>query len=113
MRRGSIWWVDLGEPQGSGPGFERPCVIVSAKDFNDSSLATVIIVMLTSNLKYSDQPGNFRVPTSQTGLDRPSVLLISQIFTVDRRKLLGKIGRLPDDLVQKLNASLKLVLGLT
>ena len=37
VRRGSVWWVDLGEPQGSAPGLQRPVVVISADVFNRSA----------------------------------------------------------------------------
>ena len=53
LRRGQIWWADLGEPQGSQPGYRRPVLIVQEDHFNQSRLATVIVLSLTSNLAFS------------------------------------------------------------
>ena len=49
MKRGEIWWADVGEPSGSEPGFRRPAVIVSANSFNATPIRTVIVVFLTTN----------------------------------------------------------------
>jgi mRNA interferase MazF len=51
IRQGEIYWVDFGEPIGSMPGFERPCVIVQNSVFNASGIATVIVAAITSNLR--------------------------------------------------------------
>ena len=56
--QGDVWWADLPEPTGSGPGFRRPIVVVQSDDLNRSRLATVVCAPLTSNLKYADAPGN-------------------------------------------------------
>ena len=54
MRRGEIWWASLPEPSGSGPGFRRPLLIVSANSFNDSRISTVVAAVITSNLRLAD-----------------------------------------------------------
>ena len=113
MRRGEFWWGDLGKPRGSAPGFERPCLIISANDFNITGISTVIVATLTSKLKYAALPGNFLVLAKHTGLGGPSVVNLTQLATVDKRFLLRKIGQLPDVLLPELEASLQLVLGLT
>ena len=52
-----VWWADLPEPTGSGPGFRRPVVVVQGDALNRSRIATVVCVPLTSNLKWADAPG--------------------------------------------------------
>lgn len=56
--RGEIWWANLGEPRGSGPGYRRPVLIVQDDHFNQSDLATVIVLALISNRRYESLPGN-------------------------------------------------------
>ncbi len=112
MRRGDIWWVDFGEPRGSAPGFERPCVVVSANEYNESELNTVVVASMTTNLKWEHAPGNFRVLARQSGLRKPSVVLVAQISTVDRRDVKRRAGRLADELWPRLDLGLRLALGL-
>ncbi len=112
MRRGEIWWVDLGVPRGSGPGFLRPCVIVSSNAFNESAIDTIVVASMSSNLRLADMRGNFRVPARLSGLSKPSVVVVSQLTTIDKDEPKQKIGRLPDVLLPRLNAGLQMVLGL-
>ena len=58
IRRGEVWWADLGDPRGSGPGFRRPMLVVSSDTFNRSKIATVVCAVITSNLRLADAPGN-------------------------------------------------------
>ena len=67
---------------------------------------------MTSNLRLADMRGNFRVPARLSGLSKPSVVIVSQLTTVDKDELKQKIGRLPDILLPKLNAGLQMILGL-
>ena len=58
ISQGEVWWADLGEPTGSGPGYRRPVLVVQGDSFNRSLIATVACVPLTSNLKWAGAPGN-------------------------------------------------------
>ena len=73
VERGDLWWADLGEPDGSEPGFRRPVLIVQADAFNRSRLQTVIAVVLTFNLRLVDAPGNVLMPAKATGLLKDAV----------------------------------------
>ena len=111
VRRAEIWWASLDEPSGSEPGFRRPVVIVSANAFNRSRIQTVIAATVTSNLRLAEAPGNFRLPRSSSGLDRDSVVNVSQLITLDRLFLTERIGRLAARQLESLNDGLKLVLA--
>ena len=112
MRRGEIWWASLPEPSGSGPGFRRPLLIVSANSFNDSRINTVIAAVITSNLRLADAPGNVRLPAKGTGLAKPSVVNVSQVITVDKSFLTGRIGRLTPRLLAEVDDGLRVVLSI-
>lgn len=112
MRRGEIWWGSLPEPTGSGPGFRRPLLIVSANSFNDSRISTVVAAVITSNLRLADAPGNVRLPTKGTGLTKASVVNVSQIITVDKTFLTERIGRLNPRLLAEVDEGLRLVLSI-
>jgi mRNA interferase MazF len=112
IRRGEVWWADLGEPRGSEPGFRRPVLIVQANEFNRSRISTVLVVVLTTNLRLVDAPGNVLVSGKAAGLPRDSVANVSQFVTLDRGYLDERIGRLPARLMASVDAGLKLVLAL-
>ena len=112
MQRGDIWWADFGRPEGSEPGYRRPVLVVQADPFNKSSIATVIVVPLTKNLRLAAAPGNVALGTRQTGLRMRSVANVSQLSVVDRRRLLEKVGTLPHALLQQVEAGLRLILSL-
>ncbi len=107
MNRGEIWWVELSEP-----GYKRPVVIIQADSFNLSKINTIICVVITSNLKLNEAPGNILLPSKTTGLSKDSVINISQIITIDKSMLVEKIGELTSKQLNKLNESLKIVLDI-
>ena len=58
INQGDIYWVDLGEPSASEPGYRHPHVVVQNNIFNRSQIKTVVVCALTSNLKRAQAPGN-------------------------------------------------------
>jgi mRNA interferase MazF len=112
VERGQVWWADLGEPSGSQPGFRRPVLIVQSDAFNRSRLRTVLAVVLTSNLRLVDAPGNVLIPAKSAGLPKDSVANVSQIITVDRDFLGEPAGRVRGQLLKDVENGLRLVLAL-
>ena len=112
MERGQVWWADLDEPAGSAPGFRRPLLIVQNDSFNRSRLRTLIGVVLTSNLRLVEAPGNVLIPARSSGLPKDSVANVSQIITVDRDFLGEPAGRIRGQLLKDIENGLRLVLGL-
>jgi len=112
MQRGEIWWATLPEPVGSEPGYRRPVLVVQSNAFNRSRIATVIVVVITSNLRLAQAPGNVLLPSQSTGLPQESVANVSQVITVDKRFLTERIGKLPQDLLERVESGLHLVLEL-
>ena len=112
IQRGEIWWASLGEPSGSEPGFRRPLVVVQSNDFNRSRINTVLAIVITSNTRLAQAPGNVLLPAKSTGLDRESVANVSQLITVDKASLTEKIGKLTANQMQSVNDGLRLVMSL-
>lgn len=112
ISRGSIVWADLGSPVGSAPAKRRPLVVLSADHFLRSHLATVVAAALTSNTALADLPGNVFVPSSASGLEKDSVVNVTQIVTLDRDGLVESGERIPSYLLAELDTGLRLSLGL-
>ena len=112
IERGEVWWADLGEPDGSEPGYRRPVVIVQSDAFNRSRLRTVIAVVLMTNVRLVEAPGNVLLPAKATGLPKDSAANVSQVITVDRDFLLERAGRIRGQLLQDVDKGLRLVLAL-
>lgn len=109
--QGEIWWADLPDPTGSGPGFRRPVLIVQGDGLNFSQIATAVCVPLTSNLRWADAPGNVLLRARVTGLPKDSVANVSQLLTVDRSQLTERAGKAPRTVLQEVLAGIDVVLG--
>jgi len=69
-------------------------------------------VVLTSNVRLLDAPGNVLVPKAASGLPKDSVANVSQIISLDRDFLAKRTGKLPSRMMAAIDAGLKLVLDL-
>jgi mRNA interferase MazF len=110
MYRGEIWWADLPNPVGSEPVYRRPVLVVQDDVFTQSRINTVIVVIITSNLKLAEAPGNVLLPRIASGLPRESVINVSQILTVDKTFLTERIGSLSKSLQDEVDEGLRMVL---
>lgn len=107
-----MWWAELEAPRGSEPGYRRPLLIVQAGAFNRSRIQTMLGVVLTSNLRLVEAPGNVLVPKRASGLPKDSVANVSQLVTVDRDMLSERVGKLGESVMNAVENGLRLVLDL-
>ena len=110
VRQGDLYWVDVGEPSGSEPGYRRPYVVVQNDVLNASRLRTVVMCSLTSNLRLAAVPGNVLLPAAEGGLPRPSVVNVTQLFTVDKSHLDELIGAVSPPRLDQILAGIRQIL---
>ena len=87
-------------------------LVVSADAFNRSRIKTVTVVAITSNLRLAAAPGNVALAAGSAGLDRDSVVNVSQIVTLDKTDLTKCLGELDGLKVGQIDAGLRLALNL-
>jgi mRNA interferase MazF len=109
INQGDVFWVDLGDPTGSGPGYQHPHVVIQNNLFNQSRINTVLVCALTSNLKRARAPGNVLLDTKEASLSKRSVVVVSQVFTVDKSQLGEHIGTLSRRRVWQILDGIKLL----
>ena len=112
VARGEVWWADLPEPEDSSPGGTRPVLVVQSGSFNRSRIQTIITAVITGNLALADAPGNVEISRRESGLPKASVVNVSQLFTLDRRSLRSRAGRLKPVTMQAVSEGLRLALDL-
>jgi mRNA interferase MazF len=111
ISQGEVWWADLPEPAGSGPGLRRPVVVVQGDAMNRSRIATVVCVPLTSNLRWANAPGNVLFSARLTGLPKDSVANVSQVVALDKSLLTERTGKLSRAKLDLLLSGIDVVLG--
>ena len=99
-------------PKGSEPGYRQPVLIVQSNTFNESKIQTVVVAVVTSNLKLSAAPGNLSIKRKQSGLPRDSVVNVSQVITLNKSFLTEHIGSLSPKLMASVDEGLRMVLSL-
>ena len=109
INQGDVYWIDFGEPCGSGPGYRHPHVVIQNNLFNRSRINTVIVCALTSNLKRAAAPGNVMLNKGEANLTKKSVVNISQVFTVNKHDLVEKIGTLTKNRMNQILSGIKLI----
>ena len=109
--QGEVWWADLGETLGSGPGYRRPVLVVQGDAFNRSAIATVVCVPLTSNVTWAGAPGNVPLKPRDSGLSKESVANVSQVVALDRAVLIERVAKVPAAKLDLVLRGIDLVLG--
>jgi len=107
IHRGDLFWVGPDESCGSVPGVAHPHVVLQDDVFNHSRIATVVVCALTSNLKRATEPGNVRLDPGEGNLTLPSVVVVSQVSSVDKSMLGARIGSLSESRVEQIVAGLR------
>jgi mRNA interferase MazF len=110
IRKGSIYWVDFSPGKGSKPIGRRPGLVVQNNLLNDSKLNTVIVVAITSTLKFGELPGNVALRKGEGNLPKKSVVNMTQIKTVDKNSLKEKIGSLTTQRMAQIYEGMKIIM---
>ncbi len=98
MRRGDVFWIGPDQARGD---YAQPHVVVQDDVFNRSRITTVVVCALTSNLHRVTEPGNVLLELGEGGLPEQSVVVVSQISSVDRTRLGERIGSLSSERVEQ------------
>lgn len=101
------------EPVHSGPGYRRPVLVVQDDEFNESLIKTVIVASITTNLRIATAKGNVLILPQQSGLDKESVINVSQLLTLDKTLLFDLVGELSANKMEQVDIGLLKVLSLT
>jgi mRNA interferase MazF len=112
ISRGSVCWVDLGEPRGSRPAKVRPVLVLQDDAYNSSRLSTTIAAVITSNTAQAAVAGNVFIPASVSGLSKDSVANLTALVTLDKSELEPPVGRVPQHLMDDVDRGLRLILDL-
>jgi mRNA interferase MazF len=105
--RGDLFWIIADPSRGSIPGVPHPYVVVQDDVFNHSRITSVVVCALTSNLHRAQEPGNVLLEPGEGNLSKQSVVVVSQISSVDKCQLGERIGTLSSERVDQILAGLR------
>ena len=112
IRKDSIYWVDFSPGKGSEPFGRRPGLVIQNDILNDSNLNTVIMLAITSTMKFGELPGNVVLKKGEANIPKACVINATQIKSVDKRSIKKKIGTLSTKRMDEVGEGLKLVMNL-
>ena len=112
IKRGDLFWVNLNPARGSEQAGKRPVLVVQ-NDVGNEFAATTIIAPLTTKGFSKAYPTNVKLPKGVAGLRTDSTILLSQIRTIDKSRLEGKIGHLPESYLKEVNEAIRISLGIS
>ena len=109
VKRGELYYADLSPVVGSEQGGVRPVLVVQ-NDTGNKYSPTVIAAAVTSKINKARLPTHIELP-SAFGLAKDSVILLEQIRTIDKKRLMSRIGELPASTMSKVNRAILISLG--
>jgi mRNA interferase MazF len=107
IHRGDVFWIEPDDARGPVPSYSHPHVVVQDDVFNHSRITTVVVCALTSNLHRANEPGNVLLDVGEGNLPQQSVVVVSQISSVDKARLGERLGSLSDTRVDQILAGLR------
>ncbi len=111
IRRGDIFFADLSPVVGSEQGGTRP-VLILQNDIGNQYSPTTIVAAITSQIDKAKLPTHVELPRTPGGLEKDSVVLLEQIRTIDKSRLMEKVTALNDDRMKRVNQAVEISLGL-
>mgnify|MGYP003586305526 CR=1 FL=1 len=111
VKRGDIYYANLSPVVGSEQGGHRPVLIIQ-NDVGNKYSPTVIVAAITSQISKAKLPTHIEISSKQVGIEKDSVILLEQLRTLDKRRLKEKVTHLSEDLMEKVDESIRISLGL-
>jgi mRNA interferase MazF len=111
IRRGDIYFADLSPVIGSEQGGTRPVLIIQ-NDIGNQYSPTTIVAAITSSIEKPKLPTHVEMPAGSGGLEKNSVILLEQIRTIDKSRLMEKVSSLDGDMMARVNQAVEISLGL-
>lgn len=111
IKRGDIFYADLSPVIGSEQGGVRPVVVVQ-NDVGNKYSPTIIVAAITSQLNKAKLPTHVNVDAKMVPLPKNSVILMEQIRTIDKKRLRERIGKFDKNIMDEIDAAIKVSLGI-
>lgn len=107
IHRGDIFWIAPDDSRGPAPSYSHPHVVVQDDVFNHSRISTVVVCALTTNLSKATEPGNVLLEPGEGDLPKQSVVVVSQVSSVEKTRLGERVGALSEARVDEVLAGLR------
>lgn len=112
IRRGDIYWIDLGSRKGSEQQGRRPVLVIQNDTGNQFSPNT-IIAPFTTSIPEKVYPFQVKCSPSESGLGETCLVDLGAIVTIAKTRLRDKCGRLGLKKMLQVDEAIKVSLGLS
>ena len=112
IKQFEIWIADLNPNIGTEPGKTRPVLVVQTNLLNKIPHPSTIICPITTNIKKDSEILRVHIKKGTAKLHRDSDIMIDQIRAIDNKRLIKKIGELPDELTELIKENIQIILDL-
>ncbi len=112
LRKGNIYWVNFSGSSNSSEKDLRPGLVIQNDVLNASRLNTTVVVAITSIPEFGKLPGNVTIEKGIANLPWLGVVNVSQVLSIEKKRIEAEIGALPPTLMVQVYDGLKLVLEL-
>lgn len=109
INRGDIFWLAPDDSRGPAPSYSHPHVVLQEDVFNHSRISTVVVCALTTNLTKAAEPGNIMLDVGEGSLPKQSVVVVSQIASVEKTRLGERVGALSDVRIEQILDGLRFI----
>ena len=107
IRPGNIFWISPNETNRIESDYTHPHVVIQENTSN------VVVCALTSNLKRAKEPGNVLLDEGEANLPRQSVVVVSQVSTVDKTQLGEFVGTLTEQRINQVLVGMRFLQFMT
>ena len=111
IKRGDIYYADLRPVVGSEQGGVRPVLIIQ-NDAGNRHSPTVICAAITSRMNKAKLPTHVELSAAECDITKDSVVLLEQIRTIDKKRLLERMGKLDEDVMSRVDEAIAVSFGL-
>jgi mRNA interferase MazF len=112
IKRFEIWIADLSPQIGTEPGKTRPVLIVQTNLLNRIPHPSTIICPITTNIQKESEILRVHIKKGTSNLSENCDIMIDQVRAIDNKRLIKKIGELPDNLSKLVGENLSIILDL-
>lgn len=107
--RGEVWLVNFNPGRGSEQKGIRPALIIQ-NDIGNQYAATTIVTAITTTLK--KYPVTVFLDRHEGGLKEPSMVNLAQVLTLDKTRLMKRLGSVTAEKLREINVAIRVSLGM-
>ncbi len=112
IKQFEIWIADLNPQIGTEPGKTRPVLVIQTDLLNKLPHPSTIVCPITTNIEMEADILRVHLKKGMANLHENCDIMIDQIRAIDNKRLVKKVGNLPNDLIARVKENIVITLDL-